>query len=81
MQITTIGLDIAKNVFQVHGIAFTGQELLGAGRVPVIAVDWHVRSLHLFRSGSGSAPPSANHRWRRNPPESLSIDPVGAVAA
>ena len=25
MQITTIGLDLAKNVFQVHGIDATGQ--------------------------------------------------------
>jgi transposase len=28
MQITTIGLDIAKNVFQVHGIDGEGQVLL-----------------------------------------------------
>ena len=25
MQITTIGLDLAKNVFQVHGVDATGQ--------------------------------------------------------
>jgi hypothetical protein len=28
MQITTIGLDIAKNVFQVHGIDGEGQAMM-----------------------------------------------------
>ena len=28
MQITTIGLDLAKNVFQVHGVDATGQVLV-----------------------------------------------------
>ena len=28
MQITTIGLDIAKNVFQVHGVNGQGQAVL-----------------------------------------------------
>ena len=28
MQITTIGLDLAKNVFQVHGIDATGQAVV-----------------------------------------------------
>jgi transposase len=28
MQVTTIGLDIAKHVFQVHGIDGTGQDLI-----------------------------------------------------
>jgi transposase len=28
MQITTVGLDLAKNVFQVHGVDATGQVVL-----------------------------------------------------
>ena len=28
MQITTIGLDLAKNVFQVHGVDATGQAVV-----------------------------------------------------
>jgi len=31
MQITTIGLDIAKSVFQVHGIDAAGEVLLRRG--------------------------------------------------
>jgi hypothetical protein len=27
MEITTIGLDLAKSIFQVHGVAATGQGL------------------------------------------------------
>jgi hypothetical protein len=30
-QVSTIGLDIAKNVFQVHGIDETGEVTLGCG--------------------------------------------------
>ena len=29
MEITTIGLDLAKNVFQVHGVSSTGQVAVG----------------------------------------------------
>ena len=29
MRITTIGLDFAKNVFQVHGVGATGQVVVG----------------------------------------------------
>ena len=32
MQITTIGLDIAKNVFQIHGIDDANSRCAGEGR-------------------------------------------------
>jgi transposase len=34
MQITTIGLDIAKNVFQVHGIDAAEKAALRTGSIP-----------------------------------------------
>jgi hypothetical protein len=36
MQITTIGLDIAKNVFQVHGIDATEKVVVGTYRAPAL---------------------------------------------
>ena len=49
MQITTIGLDLAKNVFQVHGVDATGQVVVPFEAAKIIgtlsqqALDTHVR--------------------------------------
>ena len=41
--ITTIGLDIAKSVFQVHGVAVDGQVVIRPGVFPEVAAvsRWH----------------------------------------
>jgi hypothetical protein len=36
MKITTVGIDLAKNVFQVHGIDGRGKAVLRKLRIPVM---------------------------------------------
>jgi hypothetical protein len=41
MKITTVGIDLAKNVFQVHGIDERGKAAVGDGRLH--ALRWSVK--------------------------------------
>ena len=54
--VTTVGLDIAKSVFQVHGIDAEGDVLIR--RQLSAAMSWHSsRSCSRASSGSRPAPP------------------------
>ena len=66
MQVTTIGLDIAKNVFQVHGIDASEKDLFGgsSGAARCLSSSRHCcRALSACRprsTGSSTAPPGQN---------------------
>ena len=47
MQITTVGIDLAKNVFQVHGVNERGKALLKK-RLRRVAISWQ-HSLSICR--------------------------------
>jgi hypothetical protein len=38
--VTTIGLDIAKSVFQVHGVDATGQVVIRRRRTTLLSLGW-----------------------------------------
>src|SRR5919106_6757210 len=62
MQITTVGLDIAKNVFQVHGIDQRGKVILRQrlARAKVLAFFANLRRCLIGMEACGGA-----HYWAR----------------
>ena len=53
MEITTIGLDLAKSVFQVHGVDATGQVVVRRARRHLP----HRSPTHVSSAPDGSLPP------------------------
>jgi hypothetical protein len=61
MQITTIGLDLAKNVFQVHGVDATGQVVVRKSLRRSQMPNWR---RHPQGAGTGVADGAADRRWQ-----------------
>ena len=69
MEITTVGLDIAKRVFQLHGVDAAGKAVLR--RTPPLSE----RIMHLLEHSAPSAAPPLPHR----PAPSLRCHRLGAI--
>jgi hypothetical protein len=50
MEITTVGLDLAKNVFQVHAISSTGEVVVRRALLAEFGVDIPKGITHAWRS-------------------------------
>jgi hypothetical protein len=54
MQVTVIGLDIAKHVFQVHGIDDAGQVLIRRQLAVSMLLSWYVSNFGSYNATYGS---------------------------
>ena len=67
MQISTIGIDIAKNVFQVHGVDAAGK--------PVLKKQLRRGQMLEF---FGRLPPCFSSAWRRAPRRTIGLESSGS---
>jgi len=74
MKITTIGIDLAKNVFQIHGVDAHGNAVLRKklDRSKMAAFFIRLQPCLIGVEACGSA-----HYWRRSPP-ARPFDQLGA---
>ena len=53
-EITTVGLDLAKNVFQLHGVDGVGRAVLRRGQVPEVLADMPRCTVAMAARGRGA---------------------------